>query len=383
VTKTVRRPSTPRVTSCALFPNPSCFYVPLCALHAGHAPHFDGETDPLPWINKCEHFFQGYRTMEEEKVWTASLHLDGAAAEWYFQLECDVGVPSWARFVEYINLRFGPPIRSNSLGELTNLRRSGSVEYQRRFLALLCRCTDLTMQHQIDLFTAGLGQPLSSDVELQRPSNLQMAMSLARAYERRGLEAAAVGVARTTARTRTPSGPGHHVLALPAPGGATKPDEPPRPRFRRLSPEEIAEKRASGQCYFCPEKFTKDHKCAAKGVFLLEISDEETPTDADADLGVSLAALTGIATPPDAQFTMKLRVRVRDFDLVALVDTGSTHTFIHDEVAQRLGLAVTRRPGLTVKVANGDRVPSQGVCRATLVVIDGVPFDVDCYTRAG
>ena len=94
MTKTVRRPSTPRVTSCALFPNPSCFYVPLCALHAGHAPHFDGETDPLPWINKCEHFFQGYRTMEEEKVWTTSLHLDGAAAEWYFQLERDVGVPS-------------------------------------------------------------------------------------------------------------------------------------------------------------------------------------------------------------------------------------------------------------------------------------------------
>ena len=40
-------------------------------------PHFDGETDPLPWINKCECFFQGYRTMAEEKVWTASLHLDG------------------------------------------------------------------------------------------------------------------------------------------------------------------------------------------------------------------------------------------------------------------------------------------------------------------
>jgi hypothetical protein len=44
----------------------------------------DGESDPLPWINKCEHFFQGYRTMEEEKVWTAMLHLDGVAAEWYF-----------------------------------------------------------------------------------------------------------------------------------------------------------------------------------------------------------------------------------------------------------------------------------------------------------
>ena len=105
--------------------------------------------------------------------------------------------------MEYVNLRFGPPIRSNSLGELMNLRRSGSVEeYQRRFLALLCRCTDLTMQHQIDLFTAGLGQPLSSDVELQRPNNLQMAMSLARAYERRAHEAGMTGVARAPSRAR-------------------------------------------------------------------------------------------------------------------------------------------------------------------------------------
>jgi len=35
-------------------------------------------------------------------------------------------------------------------------------------------------------------------------------------------------------------------------------------------------------------------------VFLLEISDEEAPTSTDDDLGVSLAALTGIATPSDA-----------------------------------------------------------------------------------
>jgi len=44
------------------------------------------------------------------------------------------------------------------LGELKELRRTGTVEeYQRQFLALLCRCDNLTGQHQVDLFTAGLG----------------------------------------------------------------------------------------------------------------------------------------------------------------------------------------------------------------------------------
>jgi len=55
---------------------------------------------------------------------------------------------------------------------------------------------------------------------------------------------------------------------------------------------------------------------------------------------------------------------------------------VQDKVARRLGLDVIRRPGLTVKVANGERVPSQGVCRATQLEIDGVPFDIGCYTLA-
>jgi len=91
-------------------------------------PRYDGETDPLPWLNKCDGFFRGYRTLEEDKVWMASLHLDGVAAQWFFQLEHDLGIISWPRFAEYANLRFGPPIRSNALGEIKELQRTGSVE---------------------------------------------------------------------------------------------------------------------------------------------------------------------------------------------------------------------------------------------------------------
>lgn len=43
----------------------------------------------------------------------------------------------------------------------------------------------LTERQQIQLFTAGLSQPLQTDVELQALRSLESAMSLARAYERR------------------------------------------------------------------------------------------------------------------------------------------------------------------------------------------------------
>jgi hypothetical protein len=39
-------------------------------------------------------------SMEEEKVWITSLHLEGETAEWYYALERDYGILSWPRFSE-------------------------------------------------------------------------------------------------------------------------------------------------------------------------------------------------------------------------------------------------------------------------------------------
>lgn len=129
-------------------------------------PNYDGESDPLTWLNKCATYFRGMRTPTEERVWMASLHLEGVAAEWFYALERDNGVISWAQFVEFTNLRFGPPIRSNPMAELKDLYRTGTgEEYQRQFSLLLCRCNDLTAMQQVNMFTAGLGEPLRTDVD--------------------------------------------------------------------------------------------------------------------------------------------------------------------------------------------------------------------------
>jgi hypothetical protein len=76
--------------------------------------------------------------MAAEQVWLASLHMDGVAAEWYYALERDYNVLPWTRFTEFVNLRFGSPIRSNPLGNFSSLRNytaQGMVEeYQWQFL---------------------------------------------------------------------------------------------------------------------------------------------------------------------------------------------------------------------------------------------------------
>jgi hypothetical protein len=83
-----------------------------------------------------------------------------------------------------VNWRFGSPLQGNALGELIQLRRDGSLaNYQTKFLSLLACYEDLVEKHQINIFTAGLWNPLKTNVELENPVTLEDAMVLARTYE--------------------------------------------------------------------------------------------------------------------------------------------------------------------------------------------------------
>jgi hypothetical protein len=42
-------------------------------------PIYDGEVDPLVWLNRCEQFFDTQRTPSTKKVGPASFHLTGDA----------------------------------------------------------------------------------------------------------------------------------------------------------------------------------------------------------------------------------------------------------------------------------------------------------------
>jgi predicted aspartyl protease len=140
-------------------------------------------------------------------------------------------------------------------------------------------------------------------------------------------------------------------------------------------PKELAVKRVNDECYHCIEKFMPNHKCMSKDMFLLELDDDiEEDTTAN-ELGISLHALTGI----DIANIMKLHMLIKGKTLVALVDTGSTHTFIKKRLLPHLGLAVTPWEGLTMKVANGEHVTSDGVCREVGMDIGSEHFSTNIY----
>jgi hypothetical protein len=312
----------------------------ISAAHHGHKllfPTYDGTEDPLPWLNRCEQFFRIQSTEEAGKVFLTVFYMTGDVAQWYALVERNHGTPDWAAFVKLVNQRFGPPLRDNVLGELIQLRRETTIaDYQSRFLALVNRCTGLTEKQQIDIFTVGLRNPLKTDVELEQPATLDDAMALARAYENR-LAMPVDMLVHTIARPhagRTP--PSTKVLALPAPAtsSAAQGATPAAPRLRRLTPAEMAAKREKGECFNCLEKKSRAHLevCPMKGLFLLELESVEPDELNNAQPLISLNAITGIS----AAEAMRLHVHLLDTVMEALVDSGSTHSFISLETASRL-----------------------------------------------
>jgi hypothetical protein len=250
------------------------------------------------------------------------------------------------------------------------------AEFQSKILSLLARCDELAEKHQINIFTARLGNPLKTDVELEHPTSLEEAMALARAYKQR-LSLIELSLARPSPRStpsRTPRS-GRQLL-LPAPTltpMSAKDVTPMPPRFKCL----MATKREKGECYNCTEPFSREHlkTCPMKGIYLLQL-DEDPPikdTPETEDALISLNVITGLAGAD----TMQLAVRVGNEMLGALVDSGSTHSFTSVATASWLHLDPLPLPGLRVKLANGDRVATAGVCRKTQIYIDTEEFVID------
>ncbi|CAO2041786.1 unnamed protein product [Urochloa humidicola] len=243
-------------------------------------PYYDGKEDPLPWLNKCEQFFVGHGTAENKKVWYASYHLEGAAQQWYMRLDKDHHIEDWEVFARAVNTRFGPPSRRNPLGELTALKKTGTVEtYTEQFLALVARVHHLDEMQQVQIYTAGLMEPLKTDVELQAPQDMETAMSLARAYERRALVVADLTRGSTTSsrsQTRAPqastplasrgatsSSPPEGALATGTlnTGASSTTATPPAHPYKKLTADEMQERRRLGLCFNCDEQFSRGHIC--------------------------------------------------------------------------------------------------------------------------
>jgi hypothetical protein len=71
---------------------------------------------------------------------------------------------------------------------------------------------------------------------------------------------------------------------------------------------------------------------------------------------------------------MRVKVKLNGHNFMALIDTRSTHNFIHLRVARKVGMKVLKHKPIRVNIAYGSRLWSEGSCSDIKLMIQGDQF---------
>ncbi|KAG8386982.1 hypothetical protein BUALT_Bualt03G0205200 [Buddleja alternifolia] len=265
-------------------------------------PKFRGE-DLRGWIYRCEQFFEVDDTPPDAKVKIAAVHLEGKALQWhqiFMKNRLTREVPQWGEYVRALNDRFGTLLYENPMSELVNLKETRSIQdYLDRFDELM-NCVDLSEPYAISCFLRGLKSEVAIHVRMFKPRSLQDAISLAKLQEHANSPShKKLSLPTLTRFSPLPSKSSHpqqpsrfnNSPFSPSPQPHTPttnrpPSQPFKPSLspvipsRRLSPQELDDKRARGLCFWCDEKFSPGHQCSRrKQLYIMEVTEDEGKED--------------------------------------------------------------------------------------------------------
>ncbi|XP_021986733.1 uncharacterized protein LOC110883233 [Helianthus annuus] len=229
-----------------------------------------------------------------------------------------------------------------------------------------------------------------------QPTTLEDAMDNAQLHER--------GLGRVSLGSSKPLLPTPKISPSESPTNPSIPSKPStftastaKVGFRRLTPNEIAQKRSQGLCYRRNEKYTWDHKCKTTPQLLFFDDDSPYPggsPDSPSSEGtdsllaeklqldevktqstISYNALSGGCSATTLRFTGLVQGK----EVQVLFDGGSTHCFVQTRIAAFLNFTIEAVEPFSVLVGSGERLPCSGLAKTVELVIQGHPIVVDFY----
>jgi hypothetical protein len=244
--------------------------------------------------------------------------------------------------------------RSNAFfSQLINLKQKGSVtENIENFQRLNIKVTNIPDEHLIDVFIGTLKDHIQHDVHLWEPKSLENEFKVERNFESKNM-------AMATRRTNS-----NIYRENNAPSSKT-------PQPTRLTPQQLEEIKKKGLCFNCDSKYSKGHKCGEKKLFYIDCEEEEEQeqepsqdenveaiSSEELNPTISCNALAGISTPQ----TLKIEGYIKKKRVIVLIDSGSTHNFIHYKLAKDLNFFVYLEPEFQVMIADGGTINCSGKC---------------------
>lgn len=330
-------------------------------------PRFAGD-DPTEWFNRVAQFFEFQRTPENQKVSLAAFHLEGEANQWWQWMNRTYQeenlIVTWTMFTEELWSRFGPTDGEDFDEALSRVKQSGTLrDYQREFEKLGNRVQGWTQKALVGTFMGGLKPEIADGIRMFKPKTLKEAISLARMKDEQLIR--------------------QRRFARPSPQNRSTPSSNPVSQRttiapQRLSWEEMQKRRAQGLCFRCNEHFNPGHRCQGPQLLLIECQNEVSEEEEliEDEPTVSIHALTGWSSP----WTMRVDATIKSQPVMVLIDSGSTHNFLSDKVAQSLRLPVVPTKPFSVHVANGERLRCQGQYEKVPVNLQGIPFSFTFYS---
>ncbi|XP_066166261.1 uncharacterized protein [Oryza sativa Japonica Group] len=336
-------------------------------------PQFD-DSDPQNWRLRCEHYFGVYGTHPDLWVRVATIYFIGRAASWLRSSRAHLLCGSWGVFCDTVDRKFDRNRHLQLVRQIDQLKQSGSVnEYYERFddlwSQLLVYDPTLSTVSCVHRFTEGLRSDIKNAVLMHFPQDLETALALAILQEELG-EAGGSLVSKDGKKLGDHAAriKGAYPLPLPPPKfvHAGKGDDKRAaevPKVASSSDKLVALKayrRAQGLCYVCAEKWSPTHKCSGPvqlhavqelfSVLAADVSDGEQDADSTSSLmAISLQAIQGTVSA----HTLRLQGSIQGFDVLILVDSGSSCSFLSSVVLPHLTGVKSLLTPIQVKVANG------------------------------
>jgi hypothetical protein len=321
---------------------------------------FDG-SDPTGWVTQMEHYFSLYNITDDlAKLRYGVLHLDQERWQWWqWRKNSRQGYIAWTQFVAELYERFDTD--TNHLGRLTKLKQSGTVEdFIAAFKCLDFRTEGMTDAFFHECFISGLKEEVRAHVLMARPTTWVEATKKAKEPQQ-----------IVSSQNRKPS-----FFSCPKLVNPTTPSPPLK--IQKLTRVEMAERQLKGLCYNYDDKYFPGHKCKEKNLFMAlsedtqeddddtspvpespETSEINPPSDPPAEEPIiSLNALTGFSAPQ----TLKLIGYIKHRKVIILVDSGSTHNFIHRRIAQETHCYIHAVNNFQIMIANGGSMKCGGRC---------------------
>lgn len=393
-------------------------------------PLFDGD-DPVAWITRAEIYFDVQNSADDMRVKLARLSMEGSTIHWFNLLMETEDALSWEKLKRALIARYGGRRLENPFEELSTLRQKGSVEgFVEAFELLSSQVGRLPEEQYLGYFMSGLKPQIRRRVRTLNPLSRMEMMRIAKdveeelreedddgekrvlkrgGYERLGQSGwAGSAKGRNGSFLRDPthtSNPTQKTGSIGSNGNPTASSASTARKggnesrsgnsengkgIRSMRNEEIAERRALGLCFRCGGKYHPTlHKCPEKSPRVLILGEGETINEdgeiitledayeeSEEDVEVECKSM-GVLGSLGEHRTMKVEGKIDNVDLLVLIDSGASHNFISPKVTTALGLVITPVAARRIKLGDGHKVVTRGICKGVRMKMGEIEIVID------